>query len=101
MKRGLCYERGDCVAKNGSAYFFGSGPHVSYPFTVLIFTLHTLLLRWTSTLNQFVKMFSISPSAAARRQHSALELEKSAIFEIRWADRTMYAFHDSTDTLKF
>ena len=34
------YERlkGDCVAKNGSAYFFCSGPHVSYPFTVLIFT---------------------------------------------------------------
>ena len=35
------YERlkGDCVAKNGSAYFFCSVPHVSYPFTALIFTL--------------------------------------------------------------
>ena len=34
------YERlkGDCVAKNGSAYFFCSGATVSYPFTVLIST---------------------------------------------------------------
>ena len=31
--------KGDCVAKNGSAYFFCSVPHVSYPFTALIFTL--------------------------------------------------------------
>ena len=34
------YERlkGDCVAKNGSAYFFCSGATVSYPFMVLIST---------------------------------------------------------------
>ena len=79
MKRGLCFERGDCVAKNGSAYFFGSGPHVSYPFTVLIFTLHTLL-RWTSTLNQFVKMFSISPSASSLAVAQCTKMGKKCNF---------------------
>ena len=67
------------MAKNGSAYFFGSGPHVSYPFTVLIFTLHTLL-RWTSTLNQFVKMFSISPSASSSTVAQCIKMGKKCNF---------------------
>ena len=65
------YERlkGDCVAKNGSAYFFCSGATVSYPFTVLISTPAVAVAapRWTSTLNQFVKMFSISPEQKGTR----------------------------------
>ena len=65
------YERlkGDCVAKNGSAYFFCSGPHVSYPFTALIYNPQPMDINIKSVCKN---VFNFPPAKKKRSSSNAL-----------------------------